>query len=70
MVIALSVLSVLLCVVGVVAFLLLGLTESEVTSPQENWLYSTICCLVPIAGTGVVVGLAALGIWLVRLRNR
>jgi hypothetical protein len=69
-VIALSVLSVLLCVVGVIAFLLFGLTESDVASPQENWLYSTICCLVPIAGTGVVVGLAALGIWLVRLRKR
>ena len=69
-VIALGALSLLLCLVGLVAFLLFGLTESEVASPQENWIYSTICCLVPLAGTGVAVGLAALGIWLVRLRKR
>lgn len=69
-VIALSLLSVVLCLAGVAAFLLFALTDSDVASPQENWLYSTICCLVPIAGPGIALGLAALGIWLARVRNR
>jgi hypothetical protein len=67
---ALSLLSVLLCLVGLVVFLLFGLTDSDVTSPEENWLFSTICCLLPIAGSGLMVGLAAIGIWFVRLRKR
>jgi hypothetical protein len=70
LVIALGLLSVLLCFVGLVAFLLFCLTDSDVASPQENWLYSTLCCLVPIGGTGVVLGLSAAGIWFARLRNR
>jgi len=57
-------------VAGLAAFLLFGLTDSEIASPQENWLYSTVCCLVPIAGMGVLVGLAALGLWFAQLRNR
>lgn len=68
--IALSLASVLLCMAGLAAFLLFGLNDSEVASPQENWLYSTVCCLLPFAGTGVVLGLAALGIWFARLRKR
>ena len=68
--IILSLLSALLCLAGVAAFFLFALTDSDVVSPQENWLYSTICCLVPIAGPGVALGLAALGIWLARVRNR
>lgn len=69
-VISLGLLSVLLCVAGLAVFLLVGLAESDVTSPQDNWIYSTLCCLVPIAGPGVLVGLAALGIWFARLRKR
>jgi hypothetical protein len=69
-VIALGLSSVLLCVVGLAAFLLFGLTDSDVATPQENWLYSTICCLLPLAGPGVLAGLAALGLWFARLRNR
>lgn len=70
MVIALGLSSVLLCMAGLAAFLLFGLTESDVATPQENWIYSTVCCLLPLAGTGVLVGLAALGLWFARLRNR
>lgn len=69
-VIALTLLSALLCLAGLAAFLIFGLTDSDVASPQENWLYSTICCLVPITGPGIVLGFAALGIWLARVRNQ
>jgi hypothetical protein len=68
--ITLGLLGVLLCLAGLAAFLLFGLTDSEFASPEENWLYATICCLIPIAGTGLMFGLAAVGIWLARLRKR
>lgn len=60
----------ILCLIGVAAFLLFGLTESDVTTPAEDWLYATFCCLLPIAGTGTVLAIAASGIWWVRLRSR
>lgn len=69
-VIALALLSVLLCVFGLAAFLVFGLTDSEVASPEENWLYSGICCLLPLAGTSAVLILASVGIWFARLRKR
>ena len=59
-----------LCLAGVTSFLLFGLTESEVASPEENWLYATFCCLLPIAGAGAILALAGAGIWFARLRNR
>jgi hypothetical protein len=69
-VITLGLLSVLLCFAGLLTFLLFGLTDSEIASPRENWLYSALCCLVPLTGTGSVSGLAALGLWFARLRKR
>jgi hypothetical protein len=66
----LGVTAAILCLIGLAAFLLFGLTDSDVASPTENWLYATFCCLLPIAGTGVVLAIAGLGIWWVRLRNR
>jgi hypothetical protein len=68
--IVLGILAAILCLVGVAAFLLFGLTESDVTTPAEDWLYATFCCLLPIGGTGVILAVAGLGIWWVRLRNR
>jgi hypothetical protein len=69
-VIVLGILAAILCLLGLVTFLLFGLTESDVASPTENWLYATFCCLLPIAGTGGVMAVAGLGIWWIRLRNR
>jgi nitrate reductase gamma subunit len=68
-VIVLGITAAILCLMGVAAFLLFGLTESDVTSPAEDWLYATFCCLLPIAGMGAILAIAALGIWWVRLRN-
>jgi hypothetical protein len=69
-VIILGILAAVLCLFGLVAFLLFGLTESEGFTPEENWLFATFCCLLPIAGTGVILAVAAVGIWFARLRNR
>jgi len=68
--IALGIVGAILCLLGLSAFLLFGLTESEVATPTENWLYATFCCLLPIAGSGIVLALAAVGIWYGRLRDR
>ena len=62
--------SLLLCLLGFAAFLLFGLIDSEGVSQAENWLISTICCLLPIAGTGAAIALAGLVIWWARLRKR
>lgn len=59
-----------LCLLGIAAFLLFGLTEGGDVTPAENWVYSTFCCLLPIAGTGAILIAAGLGIWWIRLRNR
>ncbi|MFN2185584.1 MAG: hypothetical protein ACK2UU_16460, partial [Anaerolineae bacterium] len=51
----LGVVGALLCLLGFAAFLLFGLIDSEGVSQAENWLISTICCLLPIAGTGAAI---------------
>ena len=66
----LIILGAIACLAGVVAFLLFGLTDSESFTPEENWLYATICCLLPIAGSGALLLLGSLGIWYSRLRDR
>ena len=68
--IVLGIMAAILCLVGVAAFLLFGLTESDVTTPAEDWLYATFCCLLPIAGSGAILAVSSLGIWWIRLRNR
>ena len=66
----LGVVGVLVCLLGFAAFLLFGLIEAEDMTQAENWLLSTICCLLPIAGTGVAIAVAGLVIWWAKLRNR
>ena len=66
----LGIVGVLVCLLGLAAFLLFGLVEAEDMTPAENWLISAICCLLPIAGTGVAIALAGLVIWWAKLRNR
>ena len=67
--IALTVVGVLVCIVGILAFVLAGVTETEGWTAQENWLFSAGCCLLPIAGSGLVLVLAGVGIWFARLRG-
>jgi hypothetical protein len=69
-VIVLLALGACLCLMGVSMFLLFGLTDSNVATPEENWLYATFLCLLPIAGMGAVLALTGVGIWFSRLRNR
>jgi len=68
--IVLGVLGMICCLMGIAAFLLLGLTPSEGYSTSENWLYSTFLCLVPIGGTGAVLAIAAAIIWRKFARER
>ncbi len=67
--VALIVVGVLVCIVGILAFVLAGVTETEGWTAQENWLFSAGCCLLPIAGSGLVLVLAGVGIWFARLRG-
>jgi hypothetical protein len=69
-VIILGILAAVLCLLGTAGFLLFGLTESEGFTTEENWVFATLCCLLPIAGSGVILAVAAVGIWFARLRNR
>ena len=66
----LGIVGVLVCLLGLAVFLLFGLTEAEDMTPAENWVLSTLCCLLPIAGTGVAMAVAGLVIWWAKLRNR
>lgn len=66
----LGIVGALVCLLGLAVFLLFGLIEAEDMTQAENWLISTICCLLPIAGTGIAMAFAGLVIWWVRLRDR
>jgi hypothetical protein len=66
----LGVLGPILCLLGFAVFLLFGLTDTESVTETENWLLSAICCLLPLAGAGIVIAVAGLVIWWARLRKR
>jgi hypothetical protein len=68
--IVLVVLGVLACVAGLLAFLVIGSMPSENTTPTQDWLYSALCCLLPIGGTGILLAASGGAIWFSRLRNR
>ncbi len=57
------------CVVGLAAFLLFGSIPGETTTPKEDWLFATACCLLPIGGTGAILALLGGVIWYVQLRE-
>jgi hypothetical protein len=63
-------LGVVLCLVGLILFAVFGMTSADGYSTEENWLYSALCCLLPIAGSGALLLLIGAGIWLTRLRDR
>ena len=70
MAIVLSILAAILCLAGISTFLLFGLTDPQGLTTEENWLYATFCCLLPIGGAGAIMAVAGLGIWFTRLRSR
>jgi hypothetical protein len=67
--IVLVVLGSIACLVGLASFLLFGSVGSEST-PENDWLFSALCCLVPIGGTGLILAGTGLAIWYARLRSR
>jgi hypothetical protein len=68
--IILVVLAVIACLAGIVAFLIFGSMEGEATTPAEDWLFSAICCLLPIGGMGALLGGISGIIWYTRLREQ
>jgi hypothetical protein len=66
----LVVLGILACVAGLFAFLLVGSIGGDTTTPQEDWLFSALCCLLPVGGAGIVLAAVGAGIWYTRLRSR
>jgi hypothetical protein len=68
--IILVVLAVIACLAGIVAFLIFGSMEGEAATPAEDWLFSAICCLLPIGGTGALLGGIGGIIWYTRLREQ
>lgn len=69
-VIILGVVGMLCCLAGIATFLFGGSVQSEGLSPEQNWLYSALICLLPIGGTGAILIMAAAAIWFIRLRER
>jgi hypothetical protein len=59
----------LICLFGILVFLLFGLTEADGWTTGENWAFSAFCCLLPIGGAGLVLLMAGAGIWYARLRK-
>jgi hypothetical protein len=68
--ITLIVLGALACVAGLAAFLIFGSTPSPDTTPQEDWIYATTCCLLPIGGSGAILATIGGIIWYTRLREK
>jgi hypothetical protein len=61
---------VIACLAALLAFLIVGLTEGDNTTPQEDWLIATLCCLLPVGGMGAALAAAGAAIWYTRLRDR
>lgn len=68
--IILGIVGMLCCLAGIAATLFGGSVQSEGLSPEQNWLYSVLICLLPIGGTGAILILAAAAIWFIRLKER
>jgi hypothetical protein len=61
--IVLIVLGIITCILALVSFLVVGALPSEVTTPQEDWLLSAICCLLPLGAAGLILLIAAVVVW-------
>jgi hypothetical protein len=68
--IVLAGLGAMLCLVGLILFAVFGMTSTEGYTTAENWLFSAMCCLLPIAGSGALLALTSIVIWMNRLKDR
>jgi hypothetical protein len=66
----LIVLGVLACIAGLISFFVFGSMESEAATVSEDWLYSGMCCLLPIGGAGSVLLAVGGVLWYTRVRKR
>ena len=63
-------LGIMVCLAGVLAFVLVGSIGGDTTTVQEDWLISSLCCLLPVGGTGAILVAGGAVIWYMRLRSR
>lgn len=63
-------LGIMICLAGVLGFLLFGSIGGDTTTVQEDWLISALCCLLPVGGTGAILAMAGAAIWYTRVRSR
>lgn len=68
--IVLVVLGIITCILALVSFLVVGALPSDVTTPQEDWVLSAVCCLLPLGAAGLILLTAAVIVWRKLLWNR
>jgi hypothetical protein len=68
--IVLIVLGIITCILALVSFLVVGALPSDVTTPQEDWLLSGICCLLPVGVAGLILLIAGVVVWRKLLREQ
>jgi hypothetical protein len=68
--IVLIVLGVVTCILALISFLVVGALPSDVTTPQEDWLLSGMCCLLPFGVAGLGMLIAAVVVWRKLLMDR
>ena len=68
--IVLIVLGIVTCILALISFLVVGALPSDVTTPQEDWLLSGICCLLPFGVAGLGMLIAAVVVWRKLLMER
>ena len=61
--IVLIVLGIVTCILALISFLVVGALPSDVTTPQEDWLLSGICCLLPLGVAGLGLLIASVVVW-------
>jgi hypothetical protein len=68
--IVLIVLGIVTCILALISFLVVGALPSDVTTPQEAWLLSGICCLLPVGVAGLGLLIAGVVVWRKLLRDQ
>ena len=68
--IVLIVLGIVTCILALISFLVVGALPSDVTTPQEDWLLSGICCLLPFGVAGLGLLIAGVVVWRKMLRDQ
>jgi hypothetical protein len=67
--IVLIVLGIVTCILALISFLVVGALPSDVTTPQEDWVLSGICCLLPVGVAGLGLLIAGVVVWRKLLRD-